>query len=113
MNLSSFDQGRKAALIRQMAIVVFGIVLFYAAICTPVNIWINSDILIAETLFPTVWDFVIELVNYAFYWSAFSYLLYIFFRFETRQTTLFFGRIPSMVTTLLPAPWMMAPIERR
>ena len=90
MELSSFDLGRKKQLTKQMAIIVFGIILFYAAIATPINIWINSDILIAETLFPTVWDFLMELANYAFYWCVFSFLLYTFFRFETKQTTPFF-----------------------
>lgn len=90
MELSSFDRGRRSALIKQMAFTVFGIVLFYAAICTPINIWINSDILIVETLLPTVWDFLMELANYAFYWGLFSFLLFAFFRFEIGQIKPFF-----------------------
>ena len=90
MELSSFDQSRRATLTKQMAIVVFSIVFFYAVICTPIYLWINSDILFAESWLPLIWDEVIELANYAFYWVSFAFLLYSFFRFETRDCKPFF-----------------------
>lgn len=91
MELSSFDQSRRTALIKQMAISVFSIVFFYAAICTPIYLWLNSDILFAESWLPLIWDQVIELTNYAFYWVSFAFLLYVFFRFELRECKPFFA----------------------
>ena len=90
MELSSFDQSRRTTLKKQMTVWVLAIVFFYAVICTPIYLWINSDILFAESWFPLIWDVVIDLANYAFYWVNFSFMLYAFFRFETKHATPFF-----------------------
>ena len=90
MELSSFDVSRRSILTKQMTIWVFTIVLVYAVICTPVNIHINSDVLMEGSLLLPIWDVVMDLANYAFYWVSFAFILYAFFRFETRQSLPFF-----------------------
>ncbi len=82
MELSFFDQSRKVCLRRQMTVALFSIVIVYAVICTPISLWCTSDILIAESVFPLIWDEIMTIINYAYYWVAFSFSLYACFRFD-------------------------------
>ncbi|MBE6552731.1 MAG: hypothetical protein E7666_00150 [Ruminococcaceae bacterium] len=72
-----------------MTVAIFSIVIVYAVICTPVSIWCTSDILIAESVFPLIWDEIMTIVNYLYYWSVFSFALYACFRFDVVHHTPF------------------------
>ncbi len=48
---------------------------FFALICTPVYHLMNSNILLMDSVLPTVWDFLMQLVHLLFYWSAFACFL--------------------------------------
>ncbi|MBQ9761246.1 MAG: hypothetical protein IJW16_07850 [Clostridia bacterium] len=86
MELSLLDRYRKKRLTLIYAVLIFGIALFYAAVCTPVHIWAYSNILVSETVFLIVWDGVVTAVNYLFYWVSFAFMLYFFARFTAKNS---------------------------
>ncbi len=65
--------------------VIAAIVLFYAAVCTPVYLWSSSDVVIADTPFPAIWDAVQWIVQYLFYWVAFAYAIYLAARYSLKR----------------------------
>lgn len=69
---------------------VFGLSLFYCAVCTPISVLANTDILIAETLFPTLWDLFQALISFSIYWIAIAFLI-LLSHFRTKGTLPFFG----------------------
>lgn len=85
MELSIFEKCRKKALTLRFGIILFALALIYAAVCTPIYLWAMNDIAVLETVFPTVWDVIMNLINYAFYWIAFAFLLFAVSRFLFRN----------------------------
>lgn len=81
MELSLFEQTQKKKLTRRMAVLLFGIALIYAAVCTPLYLVTSSDVLWAETPLPMLLDVIMTLANYCFYWIAFAYATYAIYRF--------------------------------
>jgi hypothetical protein len=67
-----------------------GIVLFYAIVCTPVFLWISSDILISATVLPLLWETLMSVCNYLFYWIALATLLYAVIRFGIADSKRYF-----------------------
>lgn len=91
MTLTFYEKCRKIRLLKQFTILILAISAFYAAVCTPVLIWAQSDILIADSVFLTVWDVVMTMVNYAFYWVSFAYILYAISKFTLGNCKSFLG----------------------
>ena len=56
--------------------VIVATAIFYALICSPVSILINSNVRFHGTILPVLWDFVSILVQYFYYWSFFAFLIY-------------------------------------
>ena len=83
--LTLFEKCRKTRMTLWFTLLVFGIAFFYAAVCTPIYIWGVSDILIADSAFPMIWDGVMLICNYSFYWVVFVFLFYMLFRFGFRN----------------------------
>ena len=48
----------------------------YAFICSPVNIFSYSNILISNSAFPIFWDFINDAVQYLYLWIAFAFVIY-------------------------------------
>ena len=86
MELSLFERCRKKKLTVQLAVWLFVIALFYAAVCTPISRVVASDILLADTVVPLIIDVLGLLCNYLFYWAAFAFLLYAVFRLEIKNS---------------------------
>ena len=72
--------------IRRAMRLLGGIVLFYAIVCTPVYLWICSDVLIADTALPLLWDTLMSVFNYLFYWIALATLLYALIRWGIAES---------------------------
>lgn len=89
MEPSSFEEYRKKRLHRIGAWILFAVALFYAAVCTPIYLWSSSDILVKETVFPQIWDFIQSLLQFAFYWIAAAYLVYLVYTDHTRGAARF------------------------
>ena len=70
---------------------ILGLSVFYCAVCSPVSVWANGDILIAETVFPTVWDLFQTLIAFSIYWIAIAFLILLSHGFDLRGTMPFFG----------------------
>lgn len=73
-----------------LTIWLFSISVFYAAVCTPLFHIINSDVLLADTVLPLALDLLMQVLNYLFYWGAFSFVLYAVFRFGFSNCRSFF-----------------------
>lgn len=56
---------------------LIGIAAFYSIICTAVYHWAENDILIADSVFPSIWDMVQQIIQIAFYWIAFAFFLFL------------------------------------
>ena len=86
MNASIFDQGRQKQTLHRYAWQIAIIAFLYAAVCTPLEIWINSDIVMVKTALPLIWDTVMTVMHYLFFWLSFAYLLWSVGRFTLRQS---------------------------
>ena len=80
-----FDRCRKKRLTVHLAVWLFAIALFYAAVCTPLSRFVLSDVLLSDTLLPFLLDALLLFCNYLFYWIAFAFLLYALFRFDLKD----------------------------
>ena len=57
-------------------ILICSIAAFYALICTPVYILASTNILLKNSIFPTIWDVVQTFIHFAFYWCFFAFLIF-------------------------------------
>lgn len=81
---------KRAAMLRSYLIVIFSVAFFYAVICTPANLIVNSNVLLLQTVLPLLVDVVMTFVNFLFYWISFAYLLYFMFAFGVGESKPFF-----------------------
>lgn len=96
MNLELFEKGHKKRLTLEFTVILSAIALLYAALCTPLNLVITSDIAFEGTPLPLLWDIFSLLCNYLFYWIAFAYLIYQSYRYgfsEARPMLISYGVI--------------------
>ena len=91
MELTLFEKCRKKRMLVWFSVWLFAISAFYAAVCTPVYHVLNSDILISDTVFPLLWDTLMQILNYLFYWGAFAIVLYAIFRLGIKNCISFLG----------------------
>lgn len=82
MELTLFEHCQRRRMLRRLAVYLLLTACFYAAVCTPVYLIAVSDVLIQDTAFPMVWDCLMTLVNYGFYWISFSFVSYAALRFH-------------------------------
>jgi histidyl-tRNA synthetase len=77
MKFSIIEQDRKQKTEKLAILLIWGIALFGAVVCTPISIWLSSDVIFSDTALPQVWDVVLAISQFAFYWAAFSFLIYL------------------------------------
>ena len=70
---------------------ILGLSLFYCAVCTPISVWTNTDVLIKETMFPTIWDLFQTLISFAIYWITITFLILFCHHFDAKGNMPFFG----------------------
>ncbi|MBE6633329.1 MAG: hypothetical protein E7620_03180 [Ruminococcaceae bacterium] len=56
-------------------IVVAAIAAFYAFICTPIYILISTNVVLLNSILPTVWDLLQILLQFFFYWCFAAFLI--------------------------------------
>lgn len=76
----------KRRLLRSYALWLVLLSVFYALICTPLSLFLTSDVLLADTVLPMLMDGVMWVCNYLFYWISFAFLLYAFCKFGFHGT---------------------------
>ncbi len=81
MELSTFEAAHYKDYCKRIGIALTLIVGIYAGLCTPVYLWTTSNILVQTTVFPILWDYVTEIVNYLFFWVGFSAAIYAVFSY--------------------------------
>ena len=59
----------------KMALILFGIGLVYAAVCTPLYHITNSNVLFMDGIASLILDYVMVLMNFLLYWISFAFLL--------------------------------------
>lgn len=72
---------------RLCGILLFSVALFYAAVCTPVSTWSNADIGVSG-VFRLIWDFLLDVVKFAFYWISAAFVLFSVRTFRPSKTVL-------------------------
>ncbi len=77
-------QALKKKMTAHLAVILGIIAFFYAVVCTPVYLVLASNVLYTDTLWTFLWDVLMTVCNYLFYWIAFAYLMYGFLRFGLR-----------------------------
>lgn len=73
------DQKRKTE--RFGCLLLISVAVFYAFVCTPIYILSVTNIVIANGVFPILWDFVQSAVQLFYYWTAFAFTLYFSVRY--------------------------------
>lgn len=92
--LFSKEIPQKQRLQRFQNILLFSLASFYALICTPVYILSVTNILISDSVFPVLWDFVQDITQLLYYWVAFSFVIYITSKYsfaECKKTALVYA----------------------
>ena len=84
MELSVWEEHRKQKAVRAGIWCLIAISLFYAVVCTPVYHWSVSNVLIMDTVFPQIWEMVQYLIQFLFYWTAFSFFIFLAARYTIR-----------------------------
>ena len=82
--LNCFDRIICRRFLRAFAAWSLLLTLLYSAVCTPIQLWITGDILLRDTLLPTVLDLLVSVLHFAFYWVSFAYLIYTVSRYGVR-----------------------------
>ena len=83
----------KRTFLHRLLIWLGAITAFYAVVCTPIFSWATSDVLIQRSVFPLIWDTVMSVCNYLYFWMALSALLYAIARFGFSQCYSVFGTV--------------------
>ncbi len=86
MKPSEFERLYRTRMTRKMLICLGAVALFYAVVCTAVFVWIASDVLLQTSALQLIWELVMTVCNYLFYWIGFSFLLYGWVRFGLRES---------------------------
>ncbi len=76
MEHALFWKERKKKMMQGLSIALGAIALFFAAVCTPVYLLLASNVLYQGTVLAFLWDVLMTVTNYLFYWIAFSAVLY-------------------------------------
>jgi hypothetical protein len=87
LETKAFEATARRMLWRKYALWIFLIAAVYALICTPLLMWTTSDILLSDTILPTVLDLVISVLDFCFYWISFAYLFYGICRLGARRAS--------------------------
>lgn len=85
MKLSLFEQAHTKKQTRDFAVLLGVVALVYAAVMTPLQLYITSDVLINGTVLPLIGDLLTLILNYSVYWISFAFLLYRLYRFDLSQ----------------------------
>ncbi len=81
MVLSTYESIHYKAFCKRLTVTLAAIIGCYACICTPIYLWTTSNILVQQTVFPIIWDYVMMAVNYLFFWVGFSAVIYATFSY--------------------------------
>lgn len=102
MELDLFEICRRKKLNNLFFLSLLSVVVFFAGVCTPVYLWAASDILVKETVFPLIWDLLMTVVNYLFYWIAYALVLYSVFRFGLSNSKAMLGGYVGIIVVRYP-----------
>lgn len=80
-----YDAARKKRITSEYAILIFALSAIYAVVLTPLFSWTSSDILIRNTGVSILFETLLEVFNYLFYWVTFAYFLWMTARFSQKE----------------------------
>lgn len=81
MTLSSLQSAQKKKTLREYWIIILALTFFYAIVCVPISVVTRTDAVVIDSAFPLIWETVMQVLNYVFYWISFAYLMYFLFSF--------------------------------
>ncbi len=94
MNLSPLQILQKKKTLKEYWILVLSLTFVYAIVCVPISIVTTTDAVVMDSSFPLIWETLMQVLNYVFYWISFAYLMYFVFSFgigESRDFLVAYG----------------------
>lgn len=90
MTLSPLQSAQKKKTLKEYWILILALTFFYAIICVPISVVTRTDAVVIDSTFPLIWETVMQVLNYLFYWFSFAYLMYFIFSFGIGECKDFF-----------------------
>ena len=90
MNLSPLQMIQKKKTLKEYWIIILALVFFYAIVCVPISIVTQTNAVVMDSPFPLIWETLMQVLNYVFYWISFAYLIYFLFSFGMSNSRDFF-----------------------
>ena len=87
-----FYRGRKKRITLEYAILIFAISALYSLVLTPLQSWAYNDVLIRDMGLSILFETLLDVLNYLFFWVSFAYFLWMTARFSIREC-----RFPMLV----------------
>ena len=87
-----FYRGRKKRITLEYAILIFAISVLYSLVLTPLQSWAYNDVLIRDMGLSILFETLLDVLNYLFFWVSFAYFLWMTARFSIREC-----RFPMLV----------------
>ena len=85
MSLSLLEADKKQKTEKLALYVLGALACFYAVFGTLLYHIFNSNIVISQTVLPQLWDIVVYLTSYLFYWGAFAFLVHIASNYSLKE----------------------------
>ena len=90
MTLSSLQSTQKKKTLKGYWITILALTFFYAVICVPISIVTQTNAVVIDSMLPVIWETLMQILNYVFYWISFAYLMYFIFSFGIGECKDFF-----------------------
>ena len=90
MTLSPLQSAEKKKTMKEYWIIIFALTFFYAIVCVPISIVTQTDAVVIDSSFPLIWETLMQVLTYVFYWISFAYLMYFIFAFGIGECKDFF-----------------------
>ena len=90
MKLSSLQITQKNKTLKEYWIIILVLTFLYAIVCVPISIATQTNAVIMDSVLPLIWETLMQVLNYVFYWLSFAYLTYFIFSFGIRECKDFF-----------------------
>ena len=90
MSLSLLQSIQRKKTLTEYWILILALTFLYAIVCVPISIVTQTDAVVMDSAFPLIWETLMQVLNYIFYWISFAYLMYFVFSFGIGESKDFF-----------------------
>ena len=86
MDYTLLDRAQKARLERTLLWFLLVVVAISAFVLMPLSYLLASNVLLRDTVWPMLNDFLLEISNYIYFWGSFAAVLYVIYRYGFRES---------------------------